>query len=71
MSLFKLFSTTRQMKARNTEENEKTKGNTGKGRVIRRKGIRAKSNFNLEGDVKWERDCNMDIMGVHVCACKV
>lgn len=52
-------------------ENEKEKGNTGKGRLICRKGILVKSNFNLEGNVKWERDCYMDIMGVYVCACKV
>lgn len=52
-------------------ENEKAKGDAGKGRVIWRKGILAKSNFNLEADVKRERECYMDIMGVHVCACKV
>lgn len=43
------------MKAVNTEGNEKVKGNAGKGRVIWKKVILAKSDFNL--DVKWERDC--------------
>lgn len=52
-------------------ENEKAKGNRGKGIMIWRKGILAKSNSNLEGDVKWERDCYVDIMGVHVCALRL
>lgn len=59
------------MKVGNTEENKKVKGNTRKGVVIWRKEILAKSNFSLEGDVKSERDCYMNIMGVHLCACKV
>lgn len=46
------------------------KGNAGKGRVIWRKGILAKSSFNLRGDAEWERDCYMDITGVCVCTCK-
>lgn len=75
LNFFKLCSTTRreewQMKEGNTEENKKAKGNVGKGIVIWRKRILAKNNFDLNGDAKWERDCYVDIMGVHVCACKV
>lgn len=45
-------------------------GSAGKGRVIWKKAILAKSNFNLRGDAKWKRDYYMDIAGIRVCIYK-
>lgn len=42
----------------------------GKGRVIWKKGILAKGNFNLRGDAEWERSCYVDITDIHVGPCK-
>lgn len=70
LKLFQYMKNDRWERGVQSEEREKLKENAGNGRVIGRKGILAKSNFNLRGDAEWERDCYMDITGVCVCTCK-